>query len=544
MASDAATAGEMSAGRKVTSAGWYALTLISAVQMMSLLDRQILSILATNIREDLQIGDAELGLLYGTVFALFYSLFSLPLGRLADGWVRTRLLAICLSVWSFATLLGAFAGGFALLALARLGVGIGEAAGQPAGYSLICDHFPKEKRGIATAAMAIAVALGLGLSMVIGGVAAGWWDARYPAGNAPGGFRGWQFAFIVAALPGFLLAWLVWRMKEPKRGVMDGIISPEDPHPFRASAAMLAAVTPGANWWMLWQRNAGAAQWATNLVALAIITGFVTLAVTLANGFSPRPPLAILGLSINPHLLQWTVVGIGLFVILNLFQSFKLSDAPTYAVLASPSLILLMVVGGLQTAINYGVMGFTPSFIMREFGLSPAATGLQFGLLSAALGVLGPVIAGPLTDLLNRHFSSAGRIGLVILSLGITPLIAMWVYTATDAGSFYLRFSIYSLILTMWMPPLYSALMDLVLPRMRGMTFSTYTIIMTILGLGIGPYLVGMVSDANGGRLGPAILSVNFVAPLIIALLVIVMLRIRKDEESAVARARAAGEKV
>jgi MFS transporter, Spinster family, sphingosine-1-phosphate transporter len=307
---------------------------------------------------------------------------------------------------------------------------------------------------------------------------------------------------------------------------------------------MLAAVTPGTNWWMLWKRGAGKAQWTANLIALALILAFVTTAVTLASDFSPRPPLVVLGASLNPHMLQWGVVGIGLFVIFNLFQSFKLSDLPTSAVLASPSVLLLMVVGGLQTAINYGVMGFTPSFLMREFGLSPSVTGLQFGLLSAALGVLGPIIAGPLTDKLNRHFSSAGRIGLVILSLGITPFLAIWVYTATELSDFYIRFSLYSLILTMWMPPLYSAMMDLVLPRMRGITFSTYTIIMTILGLGIGPYLVGMVSDANGGQLGPAILSVNFVAPLIIGLLLVVMLRIHKDEESAVSRARAAGEDI
>ena len=86
---------------KVSRAGWYALFLVSSAQAMSLLDRQILSILAPSIREDLQIGDAELGLLYGTVFALFYALFSLPLGRLVDGWIRTRLLAICIAAWSF-----------------------------------------------------------------------------------------------------------------------------------------------------------------------------------------------------------------------------------------------------------------------------------------------------------------------------------------------------------------------------------------------------------------------------------------------------------
>src|SRR5690606_38393779 len=145
---------------KVSHAGWYALFLVSCAQAMSLLDRQILSILAPSIREDLQIGDAELGLLYGTVFSLFYALFSLPLGRLVDGWIRTRLLAVCITMWSFSAGLAAFASGFGLLAISRLGVGIGEAASQPAANSIIFDEFPRARRGTAMAALGIATALG------------------------------------------------------------------------------------------------------------------------------------------------------------------------------------------------------------------------------------------------------------------------------------------------------------------------------------------------------------------------------------------------
>src|SRR5207244_619877 len=87
----------------------YALALVALTNAISLLDRNILAILAPRIKHDLGIGDAEMGLLYGTVFALFYALFALPLGRLADGWVRTRLLAITLAFWSLATALAAAA---------------------------------------------------------------------------------------------------------------------------------------------------------------------------------------------------------------------------------------------------------------------------------------------------------------------------------------------------------------------------------------------------------------------------------------------------
>jgi MFS family permease len=529
-------------GTKVSRAGWYALFLVSCAQAMSLLDRQILSILAPSIREDLGIGDAELGLLYGTVFSLFYALFSLPLGRLVDGWVRTRLLAICITMWSFSAGLAAFASGFGLLAISRLGVGVGEAASQPAANSIIFDEFPRARRGTAMAALGIATALGLGLSMTLGGVVAQWFDTRYPAGAA--GFTGWQFAFLVASLPGFVLAYAIYRLKEPTRGKMDGIISPPDPHPFKASAAVLGAVTPGANWFYLWHRKAGARQWTINLVSLAVIATFCWTMTQLTQAYSPRPPIEALGLSLDPHVLQWFVVAFGAFVILNLFQSFKLTDRATYNVVVSPSVILLIVVAGFQTSINYGVMGFTPSFLNRAYGLSPAETGLQFGLLAAALGMAGPIVAGPLSDWLTARMGGRGRVWLTLFSLGISPVFGIWTFSADNPTDFYLRFVGYSLVLTLWLPPLYSLLYDLVLPRMRGITSSVFIIITTLLGLGMGPYFVGIVSDRNGGDLGQAIISINVVVPAIVVILLFLLTRINRDESTLLERARAGGEAV
>jgi MFS family permease len=527
---------------RVSRAGWYALTLVASAQGLSLLDRQILSILAPSIKADLHIGDSELGLLYGTVFSLFYALFSLPLGRLVDGWVRTRLLSICIFAWSIFAGLSAFAGGFTLLAISRLGVGIGEAAAQPSANSIIFDTFPRSRRGTAMAAMGIATALGLGLSMTLGGVVAGWWDSHFP--GRPGGFSGWQFAFLVAALPGLLLAWAIGRLREPVRGGVDGIASPEDPHPFRASGAVLASVTPGINWVSLWSRKAPARQWAVNLIGLAAIVLACWIMTGVTQRFSPRPPTDVLGLQVDPHGLQWFVVGFGAFVILNMFQSLKLTDRATYNVVGSPSVILLMVVAGLQTSINYGVMGFTPSLLNRSFGLSPAETGLQFGLLSAALAMVGPIVAGPLSDWLTARMGGRGRVWLTIFSLGASPVFGIWTYSADDLTSFYLRFTVFSLILTLWLPPLYSLLYDLVLPRMRGITSSIFIIITTLLGLGMGPYFVGIVSDRLHGDLARAIISINVVWLPILVCLFIVLLRVNRDEATVLDRARAGGEQV
>ena len=528
---------------RLTSRAGYALALVALTNAMSLLDRNILAILAPRIKHDIGIGDAEMGLLYGTVFALFYALFSLPLGRLADGWVRTRLLGITLAFWSVATALAAAAHGFALLAVSRLGVGIGEGAAQPAGVSLVMDHYAKPRRGFAMAVIAAAIALGLGGSSVLGGVAADWWDHRSGGGAAPLGLKGWQFAFLIAAAPGFILAALLWRMPEPRRGQLDGIESPPDPHPFRESLALLGAVTPGANWLGLANRRAGACYWGVNLAATLLVIAAALLLTRLTSALLPRPLLHLGPLTVSPHVLQWAVVAFGALVVVNLLQRLSLADRPTCEVITrSPALLLCFGVAALQMMINYGTMGFTPSFLMKHYGLSPAATGLQFGVLAGALGIIGPMIAGPLSDRINARFPGAGRACVTLVSFGLSPLIAIWVYHAPDPVSFYSRFVLYSLVLTAWYPPLYALMFEQVLPRMRGITASLYLIVYTLFGIGIGPFAVGMIADANGGNLAAAILSINWVAPAIVVMLIALALRVQRDEAGLIERARRAGE--
>ena len=134
---------------RVSAYAWYALFVLVLVYIINFIDRQILSILAEDIKKDLGLEDAQIGFLYGTAFAVFYALFGIPLGRLADSWYRGRLMAIGLALWSSMTALSAFANSFTMLAVARIGVGIGEASASPAAYSMISDNFPKEKRAAA-----------------------------------------------------------------------------------------------------------------------------------------------------------------------------------------------------------------------------------------------------------------------------------------------------------------------------------------------------------------------------------------------------------
>src|SRR5215470_2249522 len=101
----------------------YVLAVLVLVYVFNFIDRQILSILAERIKADLQLSDAQIGFLYGTAFAVFYAIFGIPLGRLADVWDRRRIISIGLCLWSMMTALSGLARSFTQLALARIGVG-------------------------------------------------------------------------------------------------------------------------------------------------------------------------------------------------------------------------------------------------------------------------------------------------------------------------------------------------------------------------------------------------------------------------------------
>jgi MFS family permease len=143
-----------------------------------------------------------------------------------------------------------------------------------------------------------------------------------------------------------------------------------------------------------------------------------------------------------------------------------------------------------------------------------------------------------LSDRLNLRFPGAGRAWVSLFAMGISPIMSFWVYHAPTAPDFYWRFAAYSLVLTGWLPPLYAILYDQVLPRMRGITASVYLLTATIIGLGIGPYAVGMISDATGDLRG-AMLSINAVAVPIVLLMLLIARRADRDEAGLLARAEA-----
>ena len=134
---------------RIPRSAYFALAVLVLTNLFNMLDRSIVAILAQSIKADLKLGDAELGFLLGTAFAVFYSVVGIAMGRISDFVSRKKMLAMGLALWSVMTALGGTATGFMSLSAARIGVGVGEAAANPCSHSLLADTFPPRNRSLA-----------------------------------------------------------------------------------------------------------------------------------------------------------------------------------------------------------------------------------------------------------------------------------------------------------------------------------------------------------------------------------------------------------
>jgi len=188
----------------------YVLAVLLVTYTFNYLDRYLLTILLEPVKRDLQVSDTVMGFLIGPAFALFYTAAGIPIARLADRTSRRSVIAAGFALWSAFTMLSGFARSWLQLAVARVMVGVGEAAGAAPAHSLISDTFPPERRAGALAVFQMGVYLGQILGLVVGGFLV-----------AP---IGWRWTFVVVGLPGVLLAVLLrLTVEEPPRGRFDGV---------------------------------------------------------------------------------------------------------------------------------------------------------------------------------------------------------------------------------------------------------------------------------------------------------------------------------
>ena len=220
----------MKHSRPSSLVAWYAVGVLMIAFIFSFLDRLILSLLVPPIMRDLQIDNFAIGLLGGLYFAIFYALMGLPIGRLADRNSRKLIVSVGIFLWSVMTMACGLARNFWHLALARVGVGVGEATLSPCAYSLISDYFPKERLGTALGVFQCSAFIGAGVAFLVGAQVIDLVEA-IPFERLPDGlagfltqFKPWQLAFMIVGLPGVLVALLALTIREPVRqGLMAGV---------------------------------------------------------------------------------------------------------------------------------------------------------------------------------------------------------------------------------------------------------------------------------------------------------------------------------
>lgn len=510
---------------KVGPYNWYVLAVLVIVYVLNFIDRQILAILAVDIKADLGLDDADMGFLMGAAFGVFYALFGIPLGRLADNWNRVRLLSVGLALWSTMTALSGFARDQLSLSLARMGVGVGEATASPTAYSLISDYFPKRQRATALAIYSSGLYIGGGVSLFIGAWVVQAWNGAYPMGG-PLGLKGWQASFLVVGIPGILLALLVASLREPVRGAMDGIASPSSPRPFADFFADLATIVPPLTVF-------GAAK--RGPVALAIN-------IAMAAGFAL---FAWIMIQLTGKEAQWTAVGFGYYAVFSWASSLRAKDPATFRLIwGTPAFICTTLGYGLVALAAYGLAAWSPAYAETVLKLPKAELAFVLGGSGAVSGFLGVIIGGRVSDAL-RGRNPAGRI-LVIMFGVAAPIIPIWIgYTTTNATLFYAMNFFAGMFGAAALGAAAATTQDLVLPRMRGTATASFFLGTTLVGLSFGAYMVGQISDFAGtvvdgklvGDLRVGILSLIGVAPIALALLIYAYRTVPLAESTLVERA-------
>jgi MFS family permease len=528
MAEDDKSGAPMGAEPKATGYSWYVLSVLVVVYILNFIDRQIISILAVDIKADLGLSDGDMGFLGGAAFAVFYALFGIPLGRLADNWNRVKLLSIGLTLWSAMTALSGLAYNQLTLTLARMGVGVGEATASPTAYSLISDYFPKRQKATALAIYSSGLYLGGGVSLFIGALIVEAWNNAYPAGG-PMGLVGWQAAFLAVGIPGLLLALWVASLREPVRGAMDGTPSPSSPAPFREFGKDLSMIVPPLTLYGAWQR--GSAALAINLGFAAAIAGFAWWMIELTGNFP-----------------QWSAVALGYYAVFSWACTLRARDPATFRLIwGTPAFICTTLGYGLVALAAYGLAFWSAPYAEIVLGLPKQELAFILGANGALAGFVGVIIGGRIADALRAR-NPAGRILMILFGV-IAPIVPIWIgYTTANGTLFYVMNFLAGMFGAAALGAAAATTQDLVLPRMRGTATAAFFLGTTLVGLSFGPYMVGQISDLAGtvvdgnpvGDLRTGILSLIGVAPVAIALLLYAYRAVPEAEATLAERAAAA----
>jgi predicted MFS family arabinose efflux permease len=365
------------------------LAVLFLVNVLNFYDRQVFGAVLEPLRREFHLTDTQLGAL-PTVFTILYALAGIPLGRLADTGSRKRLLALGVAVWAGLTGLGGLSVNYVMLAVTRLGVGVGEAVCAPAAASWIGDIVPASRRARAMATFMIGVPAGIMLSFAISG----------PVAQA----YGWRVAMAVAAAPAALLVPVLLSLPDPPRG---------GKAPASGSRGALRALAGiPALWWIA--------------ISGAVLNFVMYSFSTFVSAFLTR----FHGLSVGEAGF-WSGIGSGAAGILGALAAGHLGDrvnrmllSAAAALAAAPLAYAAIRVPAGRTAlaipllmIAYGLlqMYYGPVYAAIQDVVAPELRGTAmaayFLVMYLCGGSLGPLLTGRLSDYFARRAAGPGMLG-------------------------------------------------------------------------------------------------------------------------------------
>lgn len=374
-----------------TSSPWFTVFLLALVFACSQLDRQIMGILLEPIKHDLKASDSQMGFLVGLAFAVFYTFLGIPVAILADRGNRKNIIAASIILWSGMTALCGSAMTYTQMALARIGVAVGEAGSGPASVSIISSLFDERSRATAIGFFFMGSSIGVLLAFLGGGFL----SAEI----------GWRTTFVVIGLPGIVVGIIVLIfLKEPAR---------------------------------------------------------------------PQ------GLSSEPVSLGETV----------------------RCMAGNPATRHLLAGNSLAGFVSYGLILWVPSFLVRSHGLAPAQVGLTLALSTGVGGALGAVLSGRVSDWAGKHGLAWRSWSIAIAKLLCVPLLLGFLLSDSIvvAMAFYI---IPAVIGGFFLAPTAALVQQLVDVRMRAVAAAIFSFLLNIVGMGMGPQGVGLLSDALAPSLG------------------------------------------
>ena len=373
----------------------YVLGVLFVVYVFNFIDRQILAILLQPIKQDLHASDTAMGFLTGFAFAIFYAVAGIPIARFADRRGRSIVIAAGLAVWSAMTAASGLAQTFFQLAAARVGVGVGEAAGSPPAHSLLSDYFPLRRRGAAMAVYSAGVPVGVLFGYVIGG-----WINE---------FFGWRRAFFVVGLPGLALAVVVrLTVHDAPRGRADGLHDGG------------AVDSPAEVFRYLWR--------------------------------------------------------------LRSFRQLSLGAA-------------------LHAFAGYGITAWTPAFLIRVYGMSTGEVGTWLGLIAGIAGGTGAILGGVAADRLAARDVRWNMWLPALAVVGALPFATLGFLSPQRVPAL-LLLTPSTFLGAMWFGPTMAMTQSLAKLRMRAVASAILFFIISLIGLGLGPQVIGILSDALAASYG------------------------------------------